>query len=115
MATTAEVRDRAANDLGLLRLGQSLQSQDATRISSGYDEVYQQLKLDGLATWTSTGDIPTELVPHVASLVAYNCLNTYSVSPERYKRITTAALLAVAGIRALTTKPYVSQDNPADY
>ena len=115
MATISEVRDRAANDLGLLRLGQSLQSQDSTRITSGYNEVYEQLKIDGLATWTSTGDIPLGLVPHVAALVAYNCLNTYSVSPERYKRIETAALIAVPSIRRQVTRPYTSQDNATDY
>lgn len=77
MATEAEVRDRAANDLGMLRLGQSLQNQDKVRIETAYDEVYEQLKEEGLATWASDGSIPTKLVPHVAILIAHNCLNTY--------------------------------------
>ena len=44
MATKTDIRDRAGSDLGLLRLGQSLQSQDATRITSAIDEVYADLK-----------------------------------------------------------------------
>lgn len=115
MATIAEVRDRAANDLGMLRLGQSLQSQDSTRITSGYNEVYQQLKVDGLATWTSTGDIPTELVPFVAALVADNCLNTYSASNDRYVRIKAAAAAAPKAIAKLVTNYQTSQDNPTDF
>ena len=115
MATIAEVRDRAANDLGILRLGQSLQSQDSTRITTAYNEVYAQLKEDGIVTWTSTGAIPTHLVPHVASLVADNCLNTYSVSNDRYKRIKAAVLLAMPEIRKFTTQFHASQDNPTDY
>ncbi len=115
MATVAEVRDRAANDLGLLRLGQSLQAQDSTRITTAYNEVYQQLKVDGLATWTSTGAIPTELVPHVAALVAGNCLNTYGVSTERYNRVASQANIARKEIRKLTTNYQTSQDNVTDY
>lgn len=115
MATVAEVRDRAANDLGMLRLGQSLQAQDSTRITSGYNEVYQQLKVDGLATWTSTGDIPTELVSYVVALVADNCLNTYAVSNDRYTRIKLASTVASKEIRKLVTNYQASQDNPTDY
>jgi len=58
MATRNEVRDRVANDLGILRLGQSLQHQDSVRILASYDEVYDRLKVDGLAIWSSTGDVP---------------------------------------------------------
>jgi len=108
MATKAEVRDRAANDLGLLRLGQSLQSQDATRIESAYDEVYQDLVDQGVATWTSTGAIPTKVVPHVAALVADNCLNTYSVADSRYARIKASSANAFREIRRLVTAHYVS-------
>lgn len=119
MATVAEIRDRAANDLGILRLGQSLQSQDSTRITSGYNEVYQQLKVDGLATWTSSGDVPTELVPHVVVLVAHNCLNAYGVAPERYQRIINASGVdgekAKKEIKKLVTSYQPSQDNATDY
>jgi hypothetical protein len=115
MATIAQVRDRAANDLGMLRLGQSLQHQDSTRITAGYNEVYQQLKTDGLATWTSTADIPEALVPYVVSLVADNCLNTYSTSPDRYARIKSAALMAPKEIAKLVTNYHTSQDSPTDY
>ena len=49
--TKNEIRDRVATDyLGILQLGQSLQSQDDVRILQGYDEVYEYLKKKGLAS-----------------------------------------------------------------
>ncbi len=115
MATKAELRDRAANDLGLLRLGQSLQAQEVTRIESGFDEVYADLKTDGLNVWASTASCPVELVPHVAALIADNCLNTYSVSGERYKRIKIASSVAKREMRRLITPAHESAEEPTDY
>jgi hypothetical protein len=115
MATKAETRDRAANELGLLRLGQSLQYQDQVRIESAYDEVYEQLKEDGLATWASTGSVPTKLVPHVVALVADNCLNTYGVSNDRYTRIKNDSSVAKREIRNLITPDFESLEDPSDF
>jgi hypothetical protein len=115
MATKAEVRNRAANDLGLLRLNQDLQAQDVTRIESGYDEIYAQLKKEGLATWATTAEVPDELVPHVVALVADNCLSTYGVSVERFNRIKTSSIPAMREIRRLNAPHYPSQDEPTDY
>lgn len=119
MATKEEIRDRAANDLGLLRLGQSLQSQDDVRISAAYDEVHAKLVKDGLAVWASTGDCPAELVPHVVSLVCLNCMNTYPVSTERSQRILLMSgpngEIARREISKLVTPDYPSQSEPTDF
>lgn len=118
--TKAEIRDRAATDLGRLGLNRSLQDQDKVRIESGYDEVYAQLRKDGLATWPSTGSTPDEIVPHLIALVADNCLNTYGVSIERYNRIKAAAGfedgdIAKKAIRKLVSQDYVSQVGADDF
>lgn len=115
MATAAEIRDRAASDLGMLMIGQSLQAQDATRITSGYTEVYAALKKEGLATWASTAAVPDELVPYVVALVADNCLNTYGVSTERYNRIKLIVASALREIRKLVAPDYASSDDAVDY
>lgn len=115
MATGAEIRDRAASDLGRLALGQSLAAQDATRITAGYAEVYAALKKEGLATWAYASEVPDELVPYVVALVADNCLNTYGVSPERFARIKAVVQTAMREIRRLTATDYVSQDDPTDF
>lgn len=115
MATLAEVRDRAANDLGILALNQTLQSQDSTRITSAYNEVYAQLKKDGLANWTSTGSVPAEFVPYVANLVADNCLSTYGVSVDRYTRIKNEVSRSMREIRKLAAPDYPSMSEANDF
>jgi len=121
MATKAEIRNRAATDLGILRLNQALQAQDAKRVGTAYDEVHADLKKDGLASWPSNGSCPTELTPFVVALVADNCLNTYGVSIERFNRIRAAAgplgrgEVAKAEIRRLVAQDFVSLDDATDY
>lgn len=115
MTSASGIRDRAANDLGLLRLGQALQDQDKTRIESAYDEVYAQLKNEGLATWASTADVPDDLVPHVVALVAQNCLSTYGVSNDRYTRITNSSSSALREIRKLVAQNTSDQCEAVDY
>jgi len=118
--TPNEIRDRAANDLGLLRLGQSLQAQDDSRISQAYNETYAELKEEGLATWASTASVPDQYAPHVISLVAYNCLDTYAVSLERYNRVLLKAgangELAKQNIRKLFNTNFETlKDDPVDF
>lgn len=114
MATQENIRDRAGNDLGILRLNQSLQDQDAKRIESAYTEVYAQLKQEGLATWAYEGEVPDEVVPYVVALVADNCLSTYGVSDKRYQRIKIAVSSALDNIRKNVNDDYIS-DEPTNY
>lgn len=115
MSTVAELRDRAAQDLGVLRLGQTLQAQDATRISQAYDEVYETLSRSGYATWAKAGEIPDEMTMHVSALVADNCLLTYSVPETRYNRIKVAAQIAMREIMRHAAEHYESVDEPEDF
>lgn len=114
-STKAEVRDIAATELGILRLGQSLQNQDQVEIERRYDEVFADLKEAGLATWASTASVPTNLVPHVAALVAYSAADVYGVSMERYQRIAARAAAAKPAIARLATPQYESTEEPTDY
>ena len=119
MATKAETRDRAATDLGILRLNQSLQHQDKVRVEAGYDEVHADLKEEGLATWALTGSVPTKLVPHVVNLIVLNCSGTYPLSVERMERLLLKTgqngELAKREIRKLITPDHESLEEPSDY
>jgi len=115
MATVQEVVNRAGEYLGILRIGQSLQAQDNTRITAAYNEVYADLKVDSIASWASDGTIPDEVVQHVAALIAENCLNTYSVPDNRYTRIKNAVSTAKREIRRLVLPAYESTNDPTDY
>ena len=115
MATKLETVDRAANDLGVLRLGQSLQTADQTRINTAYDEVYADLKEEGLATWASTASVPSELVTHVVALICEQCSETYSLSDNRFARLQTRWVKAKREIRRLTTPRYESLGEAVNY
>ncbi len=111
-----EVINRAATDyLGILTLGQSLQSQDFTRIKQAYNEVYAYLKTKNLVTWVSSGDVPTNLVPHVVAMVANNCYNVYGVSKDRFARIKADYIIAEPKIRELVLPEFVSQVEPKNF
>lgn len=119
MATKAETRDRAATLLGRLKIGQALQHQDKVRIEAAYDEVYEDLKDEGLAIWATTASVPAAVVPHVAALMAWNCLDDYGVSDSRYQRILNKVgrrgETAKSEIRRLVTPEYESLDEPTAY
>lgn len=118
MATKAQVRDRVATKLGILILGGILQDKDKTRIESGYDEVYEELKEDGLAVWASTASVPTKLVKYMVDLVSFNCLD-YGVSNDRYNRILFDAgdngEKAKGKMRELISEKYESIEEPTDF
>jgi len=113
--TKAELRDRVANDLGILRLNQSLDAQDQTRIEDAYDEVYAELKTEGIAAWPKAGSVPDEFVPYMVALVADNCLATYKTSPEIFQRIKDRSVTALREIRKFRNFQYISATEPEDF
>lgn len=84
-------------------------------MQESYNEVFAQLKELGIATWTSTGAIPAACVSHVVALTAFNRINTYGVSDSRYQRIALSAAAAPTALMALTTPPYESLEDQADF
>ena len=113
--TKAEIRDRTAQEIGVLQIGQSLEDTDKVRIEQGYDEVYADLKRDNLNFWSITGDIPNQFVPYVTALIAENISNTYSIPNERYARLLPIIQKAKAKIASLGAEPYKSTRKPLDY
>lgn len=120
MATVAEVVERAANELGILAVGQTLPAHHNTRITAAYNEIYGVLKSEGLAVWDSNGTIPNEVVPMLSMLMADACSNTYGVSNDRYTRIKNAVGgedgdKAKRAIRKIIATEYVSMADPVGY
>ncbi len=87
MTTKVEMRQRVGEDLALVPIGQSLETQDQVRIDAAYDEVYERLKEKGLATWASTAEVPERLTPYYALMMQERLLVSYSISDTRYQRI----------------------------
>lgn len=119
MATKAEIRQRVGEDLGLVPIGQALESQDQSRIDETFDETYERLKEEGLAAWASTAEVPTKVVPYFCLLMEEKLLTSYSVPESRSLRIKTDAgvdgSVAMLKLSKLVVQEYESTDNPTDY
>lgn len=113
--TIAKVRERTLNLLGNTVIGQGSKSHDDTRIKSAYNEVYADLKEESLAVWSKTGLVPDEVVPHLVALMAFNAVDDFGVSNERYARIVNRSSVAKREIRSLVTPDYESLGNPTDF
>lgn len=83
----ADVRREVGIELGLVPVGQDLESQDDIRIGVAFDETYERLKEKGLATWALGNPVPNKLVPFFRLMIAEKLLTTYSVPESRYQRI----------------------------
>ena len=81
MATKTQIRNKALRELGVLRLSQDPQDQDKVELEAAYDEVYAELKEEGLATWAATGEVPSKIVPYVVAWVAITRSGTYGILP----------------------------------
>ena len=119
MSTKAEVRNRAAELLGRLRVGQSINDALKIRLDDAYDEVYKRLKTKQLTIWAQTGTIPDEVMPFLAVLMAQNAQLSMGVSDERAQRILIEAGpngdTAISQIRDVTTPPFDSVTNVEDF
>ena len=113
--TKAQIKDRTANRLGVLARGQTLDHDDSERIEQGFNEVYEYLKKMNLASFSSTASVPNDIVPFFVTMIAYNCIDDFAVSNDRYARIVNDFATAELKIRQLVTPDYISQDDPRDY
>lgn len=119
MATKAEVRQRVGEDLALVPIGQDLESQDQARIDATFCEVFEKLKEKGLASFPSTGPVPTKIVPYFCLLMEQTLATSYSIPDNRFLRITTAAgpdgMLALGKLAEMALQEYTSTDTPQDF
>lgn len=119
MATVSQVKQGALEELKVVQIGQSAESQHDTRIGRAYTEVYNDLKTEGLATWAEAGTIPDEVRPHLEAMMAFNSINSFGVSDSLYRRISVKVgpdgETAKRAIRKLITPDYESLEEPVDY
>lgn len=109
MATTAEIRNKAAEKLGLLGTGQTLEPSISNDLDDAYTETYNELLAEDLVTWTSTGAIPNELVEPVVALVAAARATRYGVPEPRYSRVVGEGLGAKNRIRERIAQSQIGQ------
>ena len=101
MAQPNAIRNQAARKLGLLGVGQTLQSEISTDLDQAYIEVFNALDAMNQAPWDVDDDVPDEYVPFLAALVADKRLVDYKTPPERLALIKAEASDAWGAIREL--------------
>ena len=106
MAVKADIRNKALDKHGLIASGQTADSNHQADLDAAYDEVYEELRTEGLAVWPSTGTINDELVNPLVALVASKRLDEYGVPDRAYQSIASQAANAIPQIRRILARPY---------
>ena len=116
MATKQEIRNKALRKLGRYRNNASPSASISADIDDAYLEVYERLENEGLVTWASDADIPTEYVGPIVALVASERATEYATSNDRYMRLVNDSQRAEVIIRRLTNDSYIPSVTPiSDY
>lgn len=117
MATKAELRNQVLEYLGKKRIGQGVSNELKIDIEQAIDEVYAELKSESLATWSSTGAIPNDVLHSVKLLVALK--RSSGLPVDRYTRLINDAgqdgYIAKRNIRAIVSPAYQSSEKPTDF
>ena len=109
MATSAEIRNKAAKKLGLFGTGQTLRSAISADLDDAVTEVFAELENLGLKTWGATAEVPDHLVWPVVAKVAYSRVTEYPTPVERYNRVAADFSVAEGRIQALVAQRKVGQ------
>lgn len=113
--TLDEVKFDALELLGISQEGVAMTSAHSARMGRAYNKVFAELKNSGIATWIAAGPVPDELSVHVEAMMAFESLDAFYVSPERYDRIVKKALVARPELRRLSIPDYESLEEPRDF
>ena len=89
MATATQIRETAAENLGILGEGETLPSYETADLDQAYTEVFKELQTLNLTTWAESANVPDQYAASVAMLVADQRAVKYQVPDNRYIRIKT--------------------------
>jgi len=109
MATATQIRETAAENLGILGEGETLPSYESDDLDQSYVEVYAELQALGLATWPVTSAVPDQYAKSVAMLVAEGRAVKYQIPDARYQRVKFEAVEALMSIRELQARSRMGQ------
>lgn len=115
MATLEQVRKEAGMILGIVSELDALRAEHDSMFERAYSQVYDELDNEGIAEWSSSGEVPDRVVPHVAALMAFNGISKIPLSSERYARVLALRNVAKPEIRRLIIPRTKSVEKPVDY
>lgn len=109
MATNAQIRTTAAENLGILGEGETLPSYESNDLDQAITEVYNELQSLNLTTWASTSNVPDQYARSFAMLVAEARAVKYQVPNDRYQRIKLERMEAMHLFRELQARSKLGQ------
>ena len=109
MATAQQIRETAAENLGILGEGETLPSYETADLDQAYTEVYEELQGQNLTTWSESSNVPDQYARSIAMLVAASRALKYQIPEERYKRIQYEAEGSYRLIRRLQARDKMGQ------
>jgi len=99
MASAQQIRETAAENLGILGEGETLPSYESDDLDQAYIEVYKELEGLELTAWAQAGDVPDQYARSVAILVAAARAVKYQIPDNRYQRLKIEEIEAMSMIR----------------
>jgi len=115
MATAQQIRQTAAENLGILGEGETMPSYETADLNQAYVEVYAELEALDLAAWDYANNVPDRFAHSVSMLVAESRAVKYQVPNDRYERIKLEAQAAMNKIRKLQTRSKFTQTEIENY
>ena len=109
MATAQQIRETAAENLGILGEGETLPSYETNDLDQAYTEVYAELQGQNLTTWSEGTNVPDQYARSIAMLVAESRATKYQIPDNRYARIKMEAVEAYRMIRHLQARDKMGQ------
>lgn len=109
MATLAQIREGAAENLGILAEGEELPSYESADLGRAYTELYSELEILGLTNWSQTANVPDQYSWAITILTAEKRAVKYRVPAERYQQIKLEANQALALLRKLLVRSKLGQ------
>jgi len=104
MATSQQIRETAAENLGILGEGQTLRAYETADLNQAIEEIYNELQAKNLITWSSGADVPDQYARSFAMMVAEARAVKYQIPDERYQRIKLEKIEAMHLFRELQAR-----------
>ena len=90
MATAQQIRETAAENLGILGEGETLPSYETADLDQAYTEVFSELQALNLTAWAEGANVPDQYAGSISMLVAQQRAVKYQIPDARYLRILAA-------------------------
>lgn len=113
--TKAQVKEHAAEILGIKPVGQDIQQPASLALDRYWDAAYDEMKADNINVFSSSGPIPDKLFHHFAMLIAQKGAVSFSVPDARYQRINMEAQRAMREFRKYAVDSYQSVEQVVDF